>query len=179
MRNEAPLFKRDRRSLLGTHVSRETRSSKSNEEAHDRVPSIVPRLPRKRRRLESEKAYPSSLVQEDEEEDDGTAPPGAVLTLAVRRGWHPAAGIHVRLRLQMTDDRVPVQNRDCSRVIRLRRYTVTGRKPGQLAPLVPCLLFSQLFPTSVECPLERGAVLVTMDIPSSAPAIRQRLPVMH
>lgn len=120
-------------------------------------------------------------MQEDEEEDDDeTAPPGAVLTLAVRRGWHPAARIHVRLRLQMTDDRVPVQNRHCSRVVRLGRYTVTGREPGQLAPLVPCLLLSQLLPTSVECPLERGAVLVTMDIiPTSAPAIRQRLPVMH
>lgn len=142
--------------------------------------SIDCQLPRKRRGLESEKAYPSSLVQEDEEDDKKTARRGGtVLTLAVRRGWHPAAGIHVRLRLQMTDDRVPVQNRDCSRVIRLRRYTVTGRKPGQLAPLVPCLLFPQLLPTSVECPLERGAVLVTMDIPSSASAIRQRLPVMH
>lgn len=31
-----------------------------------------------------------------------------ILTLAVRRRWHPAACVHVRLRLQMTDDRVPV-----------------------------------------------------------------------
>ena len=64
-----------------------------------------------------------------------------VLTLAVGWRWHAAAGVHVRLRLQVADDRVPVEDRHGPRVILLGRDTVASWKPGQLAAaLVPGLL---------------------------------------
>lgn len=49
------------------------------------------------------------------------------LTLAVRRRRHTTARVHVRLRLQMTDDGVTVQYGHRPRVVLLRRHAVRRR----------------------------------------------------